>query len=682
VTSGAGRQQREAARRAVLREARRLRRAWLLSLVAAVGLVVVTVGGVAVALLVFSGSRQAYAATWTVFAVAAAYNVTRFVPRAPEMPGVAAAASDVENLVVKVASWTGGWRPHVRLVLEPGLREDFGVLVLGVPMLACLRESELAELVRDAHEVAEPDTDRGVVRALRIVRGGLGRGLWDRTGHDAWMSRFLLRGIVRRAADLSRARGDFTHTVRMGQDESWNGVTATADTVVEAWDIVVDRWLGPALERGVWHADPSTGLRSFLAACEEGGFIESPVRRLNGGVAGNLVANLAGYERALMETALEDRAHDVVPTDWADHPSQVTEPAWRTTLAAGLEAARQATGQTQHANLDALMGLYENGWGPALAAVLAPDTGAAEVRGGEGNEVPPAEYVRVRLLSAAVSVALLDSGLACLEWSWLHGTFLRHRDGTALRVPDAIGVLTAAVDHTQAPGNHGAMRTWVAELGLNLRAPLWLDGGVPPGPERPLWATEAFRGMRTYHLVATRRALRLFRRTFVQGCRERIRMMMSGPGSVLDPQMQAVAEGCLAGQEIEIDLSTVVRATFAPRVGGHWWGLTLHTPQDKFVFWGKGIGRDAESWFADLLGDRLTTRWLHTNRWLLWIRNAFGYLCLSLGGLGVVCGLIFIVIPQTGISRGDASLLCVTGAGVLAVGFIPDLVAAGLRRRS
>ena len=362
----------------------------------ALAMVALGLGGSVLVLTMFTDSRRFYAVTCLVAAVALAYNVTRFVPRARKAFGISPRSADVDRLVERTARWTGGWRPEMRLVLDPVVHEDDGVLVIGLSLLACLRESELAVLVRDAHEIAEPDAHRSVAAALRVVRGDLGRGLWNRTGRDAWLSRFMLRRIAVKADELQQARAEFAHAVRRGRGVSWDGVALTADAVAEAWNIVLDQWLAPALERGVWHPDPSTGLRELVAACESAGLLETPAPRLAGAEAVELISRFASYERALVEAALEEHPHDVEPTDWADHPTRVTVPGWRTTLAAGLEASRRATGQPQAATLGALIGLYEDGWGPSIAAVLTPGSEATEATDREATP-PPATLVRQQL---------------------------------------------------------------------------------------------------------------------------------------------------------------------------------------------------------------------------------------------------------------------------------------------
>ena len=281
-----------------------------------------------------------------------------------------------------------------------------------------------------------------------------------------------------------------------------------------------------------------------------------------------------------------------------------------------------------------------------------------------------------------MSTALLDSALASAEWSWLHGTYLRQIDGRPLGVAEAVANLDTLPDPAERTESFLILRGWLTDLGLDLSAPIWLDGGVQPGPESPLWAVEALRGWRTYHLVASDRAVRLFRRSTAKGTRASIRMQMSGPGSVLEPQMRAVTEGNLDGQEIAIDLSSIVRATFAPRIGGHWWRLTMHTPDHKVAVWGNGPGRRTEAAFAELLGDRLTTHWVNAHPWLLRARNTIGYLCLGFGGLGLIMGVACFVDPQPGLTRGDAGWFVVIGAAILAIGFMPDLFVARLGRHT
>jgi hypothetical protein len=663
-----GRRELQTASRAVTVAARRLTRSWALALLASALFVLMSGAVTIMSMGANGGALWPFTCTLAVFTALMVYNVTRFLPRQPEPLelGVTPSPRDAELIADWVASRADGWRPNVRLSPDPTVHVDLGELVLGLPMVTCLREEELAALVRDARDVAVPDALRSVERALRITRGGIGRGLWNRRGGDAWVSRLLVRSIHTRAAELEEARSVWARTLRARRGERWRVVATEADTVIEGWEVLAQQWLEPALQRRRWHADPFTGLRHFLEACRAEGFVVSEVARPDSGDAATVLPAAALYERTLAELLVRDAPHARQPTPWIEHPVEVTAAEWRMALAEGLDAARRATGLPQPATVENLLGLLESGWADGIAALLA--TPAAHE---ESAERPSTGDVMRLLLEAAVSVALIDAGVAVPAWTWPHGTDLLDREGRVFAVSAAVASLA------ERPG---AIREWLTELGVDPGAPLWLAEGVEPGPEQPIFAVETFRWMRTYHLVATDRSVHLFRLGMLRALGKRVRMRMHGRDAMLLPTMQAVRKGDFTARETGLELADVVRATFSPMIGGHWWRLQIHTPERRLVVRGDGLGRETEQAFAALLGDRLSTRWLHAHRWLLYARNGFGFVCFALGLIGLVGAAILLITPGPTTSRTDAGLFAVLSVAVLALGFLPDLVAEGLER--
>lgn len=662
-----GRRELHAASRAVTVAARHLTLTWALSLIASVLFVLSTVVMTLMVLTSHNQTRWPGASLGAFLIVAMAYNVTRFLPREPEPlePGMLPVQMDAEAIVDWVAHSADGWRPVVRLVPQPIVHVDLGELVIGLPMVMCLREHELAALVRDARDVAVPDALPAVARAIRISRGGIGRGLWTRRGRDAWVSRVLVRSVYSRVEALEEARSVWVRTLRARRDEQWLSVASEADTVMEGWEVVAQRWLEPALQRNRWHAEPFTGLRHFLETCRKEGFIESQLPRRESLDAMAVLPQAASYELPLAELLVRTAPHARQPTPWADHPTEVTAREWRIALAEGLEAARQATGVPQRASVENLLALIDAGWDDGIAAVLTTP-GVME----PDAERPPTSDVISLLLEAAISVALLDSGVVSATWSWPHGTDLLDAEG---RVVSVAGVVAEFGDRT------GAIRDWLTDLGVDLSAPLWLAEGVEPVPEQPVFAVEAYRGLRTYHVVVTERAVHLFRRGLVRAVRERIRMRMHGTEVLLGPTMHAVQQGDFAERETGLALADVVRATFTPMIGGHWWRLQIQTGEQDLVFRGEGLGRDTEQAFAVLLGERLSTRWLHTPHWVLHTRNAIGSVCFGTGLVGVLFSLFFVISPGN-VSRGEAAQVGLISLVVLGLGFVPDLVAEGFQR--
>ncbi len=650
----------------------RVLRAWRYGLVATVGFTLAS-AGLVVLILAHGGSTTPYALLWAVFTVALAYNVTRLVPRpspAHELT-VSLTPEDAARVSDRLAG-VDGWRPVVRLSAYPSVHVDGDALVIGLPLWLCLRQNELGALVADARATAVSAQARSIARAFRIADGGIGRGLRGRRGRDAWASRVLVGRVDARISELIQAYQDWLDAVRACRGPDWAAAAEAADTVVEAWDFLTRRWLAPALQKGAWHAAPFSGLREFMVACEHGGLIERATIPHGDTEAVSLLADSAGYERELAELLVSSAPHEDQPISWADHPRAVTEPRWRTTLAAGLHAADWAVGRPQPATLDNLLALLEQGWDDAIAAAVV-----AGLPGELEEDRPPTDAVLQHLLEAAVSVALVDGRVASTTWCWPHGTELYSATGVALPVSV---VVSEAVSELAASRTCRRLRTWLAEVQVDSGTPLWLAGGTGPDREEAIFAFEAYQGMRTSHVVLSDRSLRTFDRGHVRGMREGMRMQMSGAHSVLSRRLQAVEEGDLTDQHCEVPLNSIVQAHFTPLVGGHWWRLRVRTSREQLILRGNGDGREVAAWMAAALGDRLTTRWLHTHRWLLRARNAVGYGCLGIGGFGLILAGILIVNPSSGLDRTDAGVIALLSACILAIAFVPEVLAAVIRQ--
>jgi hypothetical protein len=648
-----------AAAKRVRRQARRAVRAWVTALVT-VTTTTLLACGVTVMFALDVSSMRSYTLIWGIFTVALAYNVTRFYPRRQhETWGVALSPEDAQVLGDWMAHEIDGWRPPVRLVPSVTLFMDQQTLVLGLPLVLCLRERELATLLRDVREVSTPNTWPPVARALILDAGGLGRGLEERTGWDTWISRRLLNTISSRISSAYEAQLELAQELRSGRDQAWHDAIDYADFVWEAWSLLTHKWLTPASRQRVWHAEPSAGLRSFVTACEQQGlFVESAARPADPDVV-TVLPELLRYDRDMAELLASDEPHDNDPTPWAGHPEAVSVPEWRATVAEGLEAARQATGTPHEASVDSILQLVAQGWGDSIASVLTP----AEYRDSE----PPTEAVIRSLLEAAAALTLVDAGCATPIWEWPHGTVLRDRDGAPLSLFDA------SADHTR-------LQAWLRDLGGDSSLPLWLGNNRPPPREDALGAFLGYRRLRSYHVVVSPLFVRLFRRSLVSATRERTRMLMSGTEGILGGRMDAVSNSDLRDQEDSIALSEVVRATFAPRIGGHWWVLKMRTADRTFSVRGDGDGREIESWFAGVLKDRLQTRWLHSPRPVKWLRDVYGFLCLGLAGLAVVMAMIFAVTPPEDSGRASALAMLAAGALFLALGLVPDLLNSIVQR--
>ena len=237
----------EVARRKLVAAARRVNRMWALTVYGSAAFCV---------FWLLLGVAACVAGEWVVGAICLvpaiplAYNVARFLPRTPEIPRswFAPSVEDEQLLQDWLAAHAGGWRPEVALAADVRVEVAEGRLVLGLPLIACLRAEEIAVLVKDARAVHEPDTHPAVARADGLVR----------------------RGVPGRHLALQRAREAWAQAVRSRYDDRWPRAVAAATTVDEAQQIL-KQWLDPALDQGKWHADAFSALRAFLDGWESMG---------------------------------------------------------------------------------------------------------------------------------------------------------------------------------------------------------------------------------------------------------------------------------------------------------------------------------------------------------------------------------------------------------------------------
>ena len=121
----------------------------------------------------------------------------------------------------------------------------------------------------------------------------------------------------------------------------------------------------------------------------------------------------ATYELAVART-LVAQADDPAPVGWDEYADRVLLPAWRRDLAGGLAAITRVTGGPRPATLGTVVDVLEEGWGDALASVLAgpvDDEDALE----HAHETAVSS-----LLVAATWLAAVESGWTVV-WSWPFG---------------------------------------------------------------------------------------------------------------------------------------------------------------------------------------------------------------------------------------------------------------------
>ncbi|MCW2738575.1 hypothetical protein [Nocardioides sp.] len=641
--------------------ARALVRSWRLTVLGTTCFVGVWVALMALAVVV---DDLLYLPVLAMMAVASAYNVRRFVPRASdERPsGVALASRDAAEVRTRLRAHTEVDVPEqIHLTADPFVRiGDDGVLRIGLPVALCLDAADVSTLVEDAtlaHTLASRPPAAG---ARRIAEGRLGRGLRD--GPER-ASRRLLAGLDARADAFYEALDESVQAVREERSAAWAPTLVRHGLVVEAWWLVLQRWVVPALEERHLPVRAFSGARDLLAAATELRLTDVPV------VAATplLPAHRAeAYEEAVART-LSARPDGLQEVTWVDHAPAVLLPMWRRTVARGLVAVARAVGEPRPATLGTLIEVLEQGWGETIAASLADPLGAPDDVSG----------VIPDLLAAATWLAGLEAPGARLSWSWPFGPMLDTPDRDGL---DAGAAAAAALGELARTGGMSGYRHLLREHGVDLDTPMWLDEGAGPEADRVIASVVAHTGWRkNVVLVLSEQALRVFEDSYVESVRRDVRLRMVGPHETLEPLMSAVEDGAAGDPTVEVQVRDVVHAELASVLGGIYWRLRVWTVDGTTRIHAAGDPGLVEQVLEHLLQDRLRTRWTHLPTRLRTARFWFTSIVLGLGNLLVLTGPIGWVTGDA--SAPDALATSALGLGVLLLVLLPGAVLSGVAAR-
>ena len=658
-----------AARRAVM--------VWSLILVAvllaAVGLFLVT-------LWLAVGAGYGEASAWAValaLSVGVLLFVVPFVPApVPDPVGVKLTDSDLHDVATWVHACTGVRHSAVLVVADPAVWLSIGGrLRLGIGLVACLREAELAALVQLAHRTGGTLTTVERV-ALRLVYGDLGRGATRLTTR-------VFQRLEPHLVDVDNATVTWVGATERAcalEDPAMAAALSARAVVSEGWAMLVHSYLHPALSVGAWHDDPWSGLHTMLAAWVREGADVWPDRTEPSTGAAEVLPAVVRRESELALLILPpELPHDDEATDWEDRPHHVDERVLRRQVAVALEAARVATGRAVPATVEALATVLDGGWGPTIASMLGVASDeqpqvAAEGEPTHPGAVDPVSALLTQVLDEIVTLTLLDSSVATLQWRWAGGSVLVDSDG---RIVD---VSAERPGTDQAPGSGDLVRlgAWIRSRGADPSVPVWLDEGVTPAPEMPVLAFGAVRGMHLHRILLTTRAFRF--------CKHKVRGPLWEPAAAADVAMPPGSGDALREDLHEIvpciPLDDVVRVEASPNVGGvgSWW-LTVWTENRRRTLWTSEDRTEVLQTLAAALGDRLSLTWWSLPAPVRWARNTWGFL-LSAGGVtaalvGVVW--IFAVLPgQEGLVEGVS--LTVGGSVAVVLSVVPDWLLRRARR--
>jgi hypothetical protein len=641
--------------------ARALVRTWRLAVFATVCFVGVWLTLMALAVAV---DRLLYVPLFAMMAVASAYNVGRFLPRVSDEqpPTVSLAPRDAAAVRTRLGAGTDVDVPEqVHLIADPFVRiGDDGSLRVGLPVAMCLDAADVSVLVEDAALAHTLVRTPAAARARRIAEGRLGRGLRDGPQRT---SKRLLAGLDARADDFYEALDEWVQAARAERSAAWAPTLARHGLVVEAWWVVRQRWVVPALSQGYLPVTPCTAVRDLLAAASELGIMEEPA------VAATpllTAAQAREYEEAVARN-LTVRPDDLEEVTWVDHAPTVLVPAWRRTVARGLVAVARAVGEPRPATLGTFVEVLEQGWAETLTASLADPLGDPD---GAAAVVPD-------LLAAATWLATLEVPGTRVSWRWPFGPELKMPDGHAL---DAGAFAAAGIDELAGTGGMAEFRHLAQRHGIDLDRPIWLDEGTGPDSDRVIASVVANTGWRkNVVLVLSERSLRVFEDSYVESTRRDLHLQMVGPHETLQPLMGAVEDGEAGDPALVVPVRDVVHAELSSMLGGMYWRLRLWTGEGRFRIFGVGAPGIVEDVLQQLLGDRLTTRWLHLPAGLQAARYWTTVLLVGLGGClllsGPVAWLMGAATPE------DALATSVIGLALVVLVMLPGAIVTALHSR-
>ena len=644
----------EEARTRLLKTARALTGAWAAALCSMAMMVVACLA----LLLVAVSMRPVYVIIWSVLLTATGYNLTRFWPRPRHRAGQRLTKQDALALRNTLdPHGSVDWPDVVRLVPRVELELSEGELVLGLPLLACLDHHELRELLALAARQASVEGDPSVRWALRLAHGEIGRALVGRRTRRTRLTAQLTEAFGGRAAQLEADLGNWAGACeRAGVQASdqTGAAVAARDQIADAWALMSTEWLEPAFEHGRRHVAPFTGLRQFVEAADEAGWLKhSRPWWPRTGVVARIVKD---YEAAV---ALQlDERGDRQPISWEQHATDVSVPQWRVLVAEALDAARR-TSYDPAVTLDSLLNLLSSADGRASA-----------------------EATESRTLAAAIGVSAIDSAQFRPCWSWPEGTALEARDGWILPVESMVTDVLAMVRDGGRDKAYTELRGALRELGIDVNEPLWLDRENSVRPERPVGSFAAWQGLAPRVVVVTDRALHVYRDS--QRTRVGNPEHPPAPGSSsveLRRRMLMVWQGDMTEQVRTVAADDVRRARLGPEVGGLWWRLTLTGAGGTLVLRGRGDGSEEESEIKEWLGDRVETVWRDVPARVRTVRNAVGLTGFSFGTLALLWAVMLTIARPAGIPAALPSVLALAGFGALVVALVPDW-AVQLRRGS
>jgi hypothetical protein len=661
------------ARNRLLRTARALNGAWAAALCSMVSLVVASLALLLVAVTV----RPVYVVIWSVLLAATGYNVTRFWPRRTPRPG--RRLSRAERAALRGVLDPDGrlkWPDVVRLVPRPELELGEGELVLGLPLLACLDQDELRELLAVAAVQAAVEDERSVRWALRVAHGDIGRQLVGRRPRLTWATLRITETLRSRAAALEADLGNWGGACERAAVAALRSATRSGaaalearDQVADAWHLLQQEWLDPAFARGRRHVAPFTGLRHFVEAADAAGWLDSP--RPSWPTTGVLADLVARHEQTVA-LELDARGDRLKPITWEEHPSEVELPGWRALVTEVLDAARRAT-YDPAVSLDALLVLLENGRAHDLAEAVAVDRGLTPSHATAYAEWH--EKFHCRVLTAAIAVAAADSAFHA-EWSWPEGTQLTADDGWTLPLESVVAeVLGLAREGSGPEKAYAELREALVQLDIDVDAPLRLDHDLVHRPERPIGSFAARQALATRLVIVTDRAMHVFRDP--KGARL---TRILGPVTHRDAsfelrkRMLKVWQGDPGDQVVTVAADDVRRARIGPATGGLWWRLTLSCADRTVVLRGRGDGHEEEAEVREWLGDRVERSWLGTPPAVRNVRNAVGLVGITLGTLALLWGVLLTALPPDNMPESLPALLALGGFAALVVAVLPDAV--------
>jgi hypothetical protein len=447
----------------------------------------------------------------------------------------------------------------------------------------------------------------------------------------------------------------------------------------EGWQVLSDRWIAPVAELGRGLGSLAIPHRELLVACQDSNLIERSWHRPAGPPALDMLSDPESSD-AEVARWLADRASESTapPIGWDEYIDQVTIPAWRTSLAGAVDAANRIRGSAQPMSLGTLLIAIESGSGLAIGAMLLHDE--IDEDGSVDSNAARAKYDDAlgTAFSHAVSLALVETGLASPVVHVLWGVVLEDLDGTQIPVESSVHGYCRIEDWA-------GLRAYVESLDLDPGQRLRLGGtyGDLSSDETP--DVVAVRRWRINDIVFADGCLRAYPRSITRQATELVHRLTGLADAPADGYDDYNTDPHRVEPGVSIALSEVSSAVLFRRPNGLAWTMRLKTAQTTLNFTGVGDGAHVAPILQGVLRGRVAVTGLGARpSRVVRLLGKVGWYAICGGVLVLLAGVLGFAIGagdvggshRTVATREAVATFGVLGAALIGIGMVPYLFIA------